>query len=122
MARAAILMYHIVDAPRSEREAKYCCLPTRFAEQMAWIAEECHALGLDELLVGLEGKAKLPENTVAITFDDGFADTFERAMPVLSKHRIAATMYVVANRIGASSCARRPLTAFHRLTAVCCPS
>ncbi|MEA2080117.1 MAG: polysaccharide deacetylase family protein, partial [Pseudomonadota bacterium] len=79
---------------------KYCCLPERFAEQMAWIAEARHPVSLDSLLAGLDGKAELPDNAVAVTFDDGFASTFEHAMPVLARYRIQATMFMVANRIG----------------------
>jgi peptidoglycan/xylan/chitin deacetylase (PgdA/CDA1 family) len=96
-------MYHILDTPRAEREAKYCCLPERFAEQMAWIAEARHPVSLDTLLAGLNGKVKLPDNAVAVTFDDGFASTFENAMPVLTRYRIQATMFMVANRIGGNN-------------------
>lgn len=98
--RAAILMYHILDASYSEREAKYCLLPERFAEQMAWISDNCNPITLDQLLAAQEGKARLPDNAVAVTFDDGFATTFEHAMPVLEKYCVPATMYIVANRIG----------------------
>ncbi len=99
MYRASILMYHILDEPRAKNEAKYCCLPERFAEQMAWLGECCRPVGLSELLAGMEGTTQLPENSVAVTFDDGFVSTFEQAMPVLAKYRIPATMFIVANRI-----------------------
>ena len=98
--RALILMYHIVDAPRSARESKYCCLPEHFASQMEWIAKTHHPVDLDTLLAGLDGKEELPEKAVAITFDDGFSKTFEHALPVLTRHRIPATMFIVADRIG----------------------
>jgi len=100
MKRAAILMYHILDAPLSGEEAKYCCLPERFAEQMAWISVACHPVRLTDLLAAFAGDRPLPSDAVAVTFDDGFACTFEHAMPVLEKYRIPATMFVVANRIG----------------------
>jgi peptidoglycan/xylan/chitin deacetylase (PgdA/CDA1 family) len=100
MQRATILMYHILDTPRAKRETKYCCLPERFKEQMAWIVEARNPVSLDTLLAGLGGKAKLADNAVAVTFDDGFASTFEHAMPVLAHHRIPATMFIVADRIG----------------------
>lgn len=101
--RATILMYHVLDTPRVEREAKYCCLPERFAEQMAWLAEARHPVSLNTLLSGLDGEAELPDNAVTVTFDDGFASTFENAMPVLTRYRIQATMFIVANRIGADN-------------------
>jgi len=98
--RATILMYHILDTPRAEREAKYCCLPERFSEQMAWIAETRQPVSLDTLLAGLDGRANLPDDAVAVTFDDGFASTFENAMPVLTRYRIPAAMFIVVNHIG----------------------
>ena len=98
--RATILMYHILDAPRSEQEAKYCCLQGRFREQMAWIAGTRNPVSLDTLLAGLDGKAELPDNAVAVTFDDGFAATFEHGTPILTQYRIPATMFIVADRIG----------------------
>jgi len=98
--RAAILMYHILDISCSKGEVKYCCIPERFTAQMAWLAEAYHPVSLDILLSGLNGKSELPFNAVAVTFDDGFASTFEHAMPVLERYRIPATMFIVANRIG----------------------
>jgi peptidoglycan/xylan/chitin deacetylase (PgdA/CDA1 family) len=98
--RALILMYHIVDTPRSRQENKYCCLPRRFAEQMAWLGRTHHPVNLDSLLAGLDGREELPENAVAVTFDDGFNKTFEHALPILTRHRIPATMFIVADRIG----------------------
>ena len=98
--RALILMYHIVDAPRSGQESKYCCLPGRFAAQMAWLGRTHYPVGLDTLLDGLDGRVELPENAVAVTFDDGFTRTFEHALPILTRHRIPATMFIVADRIG----------------------
>jgi peptidoglycan/xylan/chitin deacetylase (PgdA/CDA1 family) len=98
--RALILMYHIVDTPRSAQESKYCCLPERFARQMAWIGKTHHPVGLDTLLAGLDGKEELPKKAVAVTFDDGFTRTFEEALPILTRYRIPATMFMVADRIG----------------------
>ena len=101
--RAAILMYHIVDTPASRREARYCCLPVSFAEQMAWLRDACHPISLDQLLAAQQTRTPLPENAVAVTFDDGFAGTFENAMPELERYAIPATMYIVTNRIGGSN-------------------
>ena len=42
----------------------------------------------------------LPQRTVAITFDDGYADNFEHAFRVLSEFGMRATWFVVSNDIG----------------------
>lgn len=103
MTRATILMYHILGTPLSEWESKYCCLAQRFSEQMAWLKSHHHPIGLDQLLAGLDGKMPLPEKAVAVTFDDGFAVTFEQGLPILQRYEIPATMFVVAGRIGADN-------------------
>ena len=37
---------------------------------------------------------------VGLTFDDGYTDFLEHAMPVLARHGMTATLYVVAGRLG----------------------
>jgi peptidoglycan/xylan/chitin deacetylase (PgdA/CDA1 family) len=37
---------------------------------------------------------------VGLTFDDGYADFVEHAVPVLSRHGMTGTLYVVAGRLG----------------------
>jgi peptidoglycan/xylan/chitin deacetylase (PgdA/CDA1 family) len=101
--RATILMYHILDNPQSELEAKYCCNPENFSEQMAWLAETHSPVSLTTMLDILDGRTNTPKTPVAITFDDGFSSTFEHALPILTKHRIPATMYIVADRVGADN-------------------
>jgi peptidoglycan/xylan/chitin deacetylase (PgdA/CDA1 family) len=45
----------------------------------------------------------LPPRTVAITFDDGFADNYDLAFPVLAERRMKATWFVVSRDIGKMS-------------------
>jgi peptidoglycan/xylan/chitin deacetylase (PgdA/CDA1 family) len=58
-------------------------------------------LALDEAVDALDGRIDLPADSVAVTFDDGFADTFVNALPVLTRYRIPATMFALSDRIGA---------------------
>ncbi len=104
MKRVVILMYHIVAEPLSAQEARYCCTPRRFAAQMGHLRDSgARLLALDELAEACDGRATWPEAGVAVTFDDGFADTFANALPVLARYRVPATMFAVADRIGANN-------------------
>jgi len=104
MTRIVILMYHIVARPLSAQEARYCCSPRRFAAQMRYLRDSgMRLLGLDELADACDGRAPWPETGVAVTFDDGFADTFANALPLLTRYRVPATMFAVADRLGASN-------------------
>ena len=100
MSRAVILMYHIIDDPRSSEEAKYCCPSRVFEDHMRHLAEAGCAIGLPDLIAGLQGDRALPDGAVAVTFDDGFAATYEHGMPILKRYDIPATMFLVSGRLG----------------------
>lgn len=101
MNRAVILMYHIIDQPRSAQESRFCCTPKHFEQQMRHLREAGHAVvSLETLAAHLEKGAPCPDDAVAVTFDDGFTCARNNALPVLLKYRIPATMFIVADRIG----------------------
>jgi peptidoglycan/xylan/chitin deacetylase (PgdA/CDA1 family) len=104
MNQIVILMYHIVAQPASAQEARYCCTPGRFELQMRHLGKAgLPLLTLDAIADTIDGRAEWPDRGVAVTFDDGFADTFANALPILTRYRIPATMFAVADRIGASN-------------------
>lgn len=47
-----------------------------------------------------QGQTKLPERTVVLTFDDGYASHFEVVAPALLRHRFSGTFFVTTQRIG----------------------
>jgi len=67
---------------------------------MRHLAEYAVAMDLDDLQRALQEDAQITMPAVAVTFDDGFAATFEHAVPVLERYRIPATMFVVSGRVG----------------------
>ena len=102
MSRVAILMYHIVADPLSAQEARYCCPTARFEAHMRHLAgSSAKLITLDEVADALDGRTTWPAGGVAVTFDDGFADTFVNAVPILARYRIPATMFALSDRIGA---------------------
>ena len=103
MSRALILMYHLVDIPRSEREQRFCTPPEEFALQMDELTAGYHPLSLDELQECLSGQRGWPERAVHVTFDDGFLAVLEHAAPELARRRIPATLFAVSDRLGRSN-------------------
>jgi len=104
MNRILILIYHIVAEPHSAQEARYCCMPRRFEAQMRYLRQaSVRLLTLDEIADAYDRRAEWPDGGVAVTFDDGFADTFTNALPALTRYRIPATMFAVSDLIGASN-------------------
>jgi peptidoglycan/xylan/chitin deacetylase (PgdA/CDA1 family) len=55
-------------------------------------------LSLNEL-VGLLKSAQLPKRGVVLTFDDGYADNFWNAKPLLEKYEVPATVFVTSGSL-----------------------
>jgi peptidoglycan/xylan/chitin deacetylase (PgdA/CDA1 family) len=47
-----------------------------------------------------DGKGTLPERTVVLTFDDGYASHFELVAPLLVRHRFTGTFFVTTGLVG----------------------
>jgi peptidoglycan/xylan/chitin deacetylase (PgdA/CDA1 family) len=103
---ATILIYHSVrDDPQQLSKLiapGITHAASIFRRQMEIIAREFSAVTLDEILAFLRGEANLPRRAVAVTFDDGFADNEEVAVPILSHFGIRAAFYATAGWIGTS--------------------
>lgn len=87
-----VLLYHRLDDRADVHDL--CVPPPVFEEQLSWLARECHVMPLEELLAGARGG--LPERAVSITFDDGYLDTLETALPVLQRLGVPATIFATS--------------------------
>ncbi len=94
-----ILTYHRVndDHPRD----RLSVTATAFAAQLDELAAGGHTvLPLEDALGALRGRGALPSRAVSITFDDGYADNREVALPLLERHRYSATFFVATAFMG----------------------
>lgn len=64
-----------------------------FDLQMGYIAKKYTCVSLDDVGIFVK-KGKFPKGTIAVTFDDGFYDNFEYALPIFKKYNIPATIYM----------------------------
>ena len=97
MNSIAILMYHSLDESRSVLSVT----PGIFERQMASLAE--HGLGaitLRDALAIRQHSGRWPQDSVVITFDDGFANVHQHALPVLRRYSFAATVFAVSDHVG----------------------
>jgi peptidoglycan/xylan/chitin deacetylase (PgdA/CDA1 family) len=93
-----ILMYHAVGHV-SEDPHRLCVTPRRFAEQMASLAEcGLRGVSVDTLVAAM--RAGQEQGLVGITFDDGYVNVLENAVPELLRHAFTATMFIVAGQLG----------------------
>ena len=92
-----VLMYHMVSAHRpGARFNGLRVRPERFEAQLAWLKRKgWQFFTVSELWERWE---TLPDKSVAITFDDGYADNLHNALPLLEKYDARATIYMVVDR------------------------
>lgn len=99
-----ILMYHQVTPSPPPSFRKYAVRPRMFAAQMRWLALARYTpIGLDALVEWRAGRTDLPTRPAIITFDDGFQDCVDYAVPILRRHGFTAVFYLVAGLAGAVS-------------------
>jgi peptidoglycan/xylan/chitin deacetylase (PgdA/CDA1 family) len=65
----------------------------RFDTLMAWVAQLLRVLPLGEA-IGMLREGRLPARAACITFDDGYADNAEVALPILQRHGLCATFFI----------------------------
>ena len=92
--RISVLMYHSV----SDSEALFAVSAKAFEKQMRYI----HDGGFTTIFASEIVPATSAKNTVCITFDDGYADMFTNAFPILTKYRMKATVFLITNELGGS--------------------
>ena len=115
LPRSVILTYHSLDNSCSVISMD----PSRFAGQMEFLSTS----GIP--VVSLAEAASHP-GSVALTFDDGFQNFAEHALPVLERHRFPATVFVVSGYCGkqndwpngALTIPRLPLLSWNELAAL----
>lgn len=90
--RLSILIYHRV---LPEQDFMRPNEPTVdvFNWHMQLISRFFTPLGLADALDLME-KGKLPDNAICVTFDDGYADNEQHALPILQKWKVPATVFV----------------------------
>ncbi len=108
--RGLILLYHRVASPECDPQ-QLCVSPENFAAQLQVLRQIACPVPLTEMVSRVSaskgngngispGAPSAP--AVAVTFDDGYADNFSTALPILAQHGIPATVFVAAGYIDAA--------------------
>jgi peptidoglycan/xylan/chitin deacetylase (PgdA/CDA1 family) len=100
-----ILMYHMISSGGYAEGGMYRLSPKQFKRQMQYLKKNRYTpitLG-DVHKYYSESLTALPQKPVVITFDDGYADNYENAFPVLQDFGFPATVFIVTGYVGKTS-------------------
>lgn len=88
-----VLMYH-----RFSRNGETDKISAdEFIAHLEYLSRHASVLSLSETVEMLKNGDSLPPNAAVITIDDGYADSFDIAFPLLRKFRMPATVYAVTD-------------------------
>ena len=103
-----ILMYHSVSPVVKSMKHPYFCTeitPGTFELHLNYLAENGYTVKpLSELANMTDKTGRAGSRNVIITFDDGYQDFFEYALPLLKKYKMPATMFIPAGLIDKGDC------------------
>lgn len=77
--------------------------PAKLEEQMAYLHDHDYTpVSLTTFVRLIEGEGSLAahEKPVLLTFDDGYVDNYENALPILAKYSFPATLFISPGMIG----------------------
>lgn len=88
----SILIYHrVLPAPDAMRPGEIAA--ERFEAQVAFLSAHFTLMTVSDAALALR-EGRLPKRAACITFDDGYADNWTVAHPILARHGARATIYI----------------------------
>jgi peptidoglycan/xylan/chitin deacetylase (PgdA/CDA1 family) len=99
-----VLLYHHIGPSRPQTFPEWTVSVERFEGHVRWLSRRGYT-GIcpsDWLRWLREGKG-LPRKPVLLTFDDGFADLAQYALPVLRRYGFGAGVFIVTGQVGGTN-------------------
>jgi len=102
--KVPILMYHYVgpiETGFDETRRGLTVTPENFRFQMKWLKDNgFQTLTMSQYFQRIALGQSLPVKPVIITFDDGYQDVYDNAIPVMQEYGQVATLFIIANAVG----------------------
>ena len=96
-------MYHnLVDLPgnATQLQLDWTVAPKNFDAQMSWLAQHgFHAISFAQLVAHFKQGQPLPAKPIIISFDDGWAEQYSVAFPILKKYGLRGTFFIYTNPV-----------------------
>jgi glycosyltransferase involved in cell wall biosynthesis/peptidoglycan/xylan/chitin deacetylase (PgdA/CDA1 family) len=99
-----VFLYHHVGPPRHGTLPDLTISPEKFERQVRWLARRGFVgIRPSDWLRWLRDGTGLPDKPILLTFDDGYADIADYALPVLRRHGFSGAVYIVTGQLGGTN-------------------
>jgi len=104
--RVVVLMYHRILplGADSFSDESIVVTPETFCRHVRFLKRHFHVLSSAALADAMAGSRRFPSRGCVITFDDGWYDNHEFAMPVLRREQVPAMVFLATDYIGTETC------------------
>ena len=92
----SILLFHGIIKDKKYRIRNYNnkhILDIKFYKILKYLKKKGNPISIDEIIYSKKNNIKIPKNSFAISFDDGFENNFSVAAPILDDLNIPSTFY-----------------------------
>ncbi len=98
-----ILMYHRVAPDPTNHCPSWNVTPDRFRQQLQGLLKAGYrAWSLTDLLHEFRSEHEVPDNVFVVTFDDGYANNYIHALPILQELHVPATIFLATGYLNSS--------------------
>ncbi|GKS11628.1 polysaccharide deacetylase [Paenibacillus chitinolyticus] len=95
--KAIVLLYHdIRKTAGSRKDLPSTVTPGQFEGHLEMLKDRgFHIVPMEQFVQFMREGGKLPPNAVVLTFDDGYESFYTEALPILKKHGVSASNFIV---------------------------
>lgn len=90
-------MYHRIDELAYD-PFELAVSPANFEQQLAMLRRKWNPVTLPQLAHCVKNRYVM-DRSVVLTFDDGYVDNFDRAIPLLERYHVPATFYITTGSV-----------------------
>lgn len=98
-----VVMYHRVLSPDDARwsscDPDYTISDDLFSKTVRFLKRHYNVVGVDQVIAARCGTTRLPSRALLITFDDGWSDNIDYALPILRRECVPALIFIVADAV-----------------------
>jgi len=99
-----VVMFHRVLAPSDPRyreaDPEWTMKTDSFDQCLQFFQKHYNIVSAEQVFAAIRGEKPLPPRSLLVSFDDGWADTAQYALPILDKRKVPALIFVAGSAIG----------------------